>query len=93
MVALVSGLETLLDRLDRDQDLPIMISTDSLSALATLCNGPAAQTSPLGLAAWKALSALCRDGRTIHAQPSVSPHTVVWREINELTGWRERLRT
>ncbi|KAF0311140.1 putative RNA-directed DNA polymerase from transposon BS [Amphibalanus amphitrite] len=50
MVALVTGLETLTQR-DRDQDLPIVVCTDSLSAVATLRNGPAAQTSPLGPAA------------------------------------------
>ncbi|KAF0290474.1 hypothetical protein FJT64_001225 [Amphibalanus amphitrite] len=47
MVALVTGLETLTQK-DRDQDLPIVVCTDSLSAVATLRNGPAAQTSPLG---------------------------------------------
>ncbi|XP_043220692.1 uncharacterized protein LOC122381049 [Amphibalanus amphitrite] len=67
MVALVTGLETLTQR-DRDQDLPIVVCTDSLSAVATLRNGPAAQTSPLGVAAWRAMFALSDNGRKIHVQ-------------------------
>ncbi|KAF0303571.1 putative RNA-directed DNA polymerase from transposon BS [Amphibalanus amphitrite] len=67
MVALVTGLETLTQR-DIDQDLPIVVCTDSLSAVATLRNGPAAQTSPLGVAAWRAMFALSDNGRKIHVQ-------------------------
>ncbi|KAF0295731.1 Ribonuclease H [Amphibalanus amphitrite] len=67
MLALVTGLETLTSR-TKDSDLPLIICSDSMSALATLRNGPAAQTSPLGTAAWRALLQLAKDGREIRAQ-------------------------
>ena len=68
MLALKTGLEHLLDN-PRDCDTPIVICTDSMASMATLGEGPTAQTSPLGTAVWRALSRLSRhDNRQIHAQ-------------------------
>ena len=68
MLALKTGLEHLLDN-PRHCDTPIVICTDSMASLATLREGPTAQTSPLGTAVWRALSRLSgQDHRQIHAQ-------------------------
>ena len=67
MLALASGLEHLLNT-PRDLDDPIVICSDSMASLATLRAGPSAQTSPLGVAIWRALSRLSADHRPIHAQ-------------------------
>ena len=68
MLALKTGLEHLLDK-PRHCDTPIVICTDSMASLATLREGPTAQTSPLGTAVWRALSRLSgQDHRQIHAQ-------------------------
>ncbi|XP_043215485.1 uncharacterized protein LOC122378438 [Amphibalanus amphitrite] len=49
-------------------DEPVVICTDSQSALAALREGPAAQHSPLGGAIWRALRGLTAGGRQIHLQ-------------------------
>ena len=68
MFALVTGLEHLLSQ-NRDRDSPVVLCTDSMASLATLQEGLAAQTAPLGVAAWRALSSLSEDGhRQIIAQ-------------------------
>ena len=67
MVALRSALESLLES-PRTTEEPLIICTDSQSALASLRAGPAAQTTPLGIAIWQSLKELATNGRTIHLQ-------------------------
>ena len=68
MLALASGLEHLMDHPDRDQDVPIVVCSDSMAPLALLRPGPSAQTSPLGIAAWRALVLLAQDSCEIRLQ-------------------------
>ena len=63
-------LEHLLDHPDRDQDVPIVVCSDSMAPLALLRAGPSAQSSPLGIAVWRALARLAQDPRET---PLVSP--------------------
>ena len=84
MLALVTGLEALTER-DVEGDLPIIICSDSMSALATLRNGPAAQTSPLGVAAWKALLRL-GSAVAVRSGPSGSHPTVASTTTRRPTG-------
>ena len=67
MLALASGLEHIRNLHPQDQDVPIVICTDSMASLATLRAGPAAQTSPLGVPVWRELGELSLDNRQIHA--------------------------
>ena len=68
MIALRAAITHLQDYPAHTED-PIVICTDSQSALATLRSGPAAQTTPLGAAIWEGLIALSRGGdRPIHLQ-------------------------
>ena len=68
MLALASGLEQIRLHPRDEERNPIIICTDSMSSLATLRAGPAAQTSPLGVAVWRELEELSRRGSRIVAQ-------------------------
>ena len=68
MLALASGLEQIRLHPRDEERHPIIICTDSMSSLATLRAGPAAQTSPLGVAVWRELEELSRRGSRIVAQ-------------------------
>ncbi|KAF0287014.1 hypothetical protein FJT64_014494 [Amphibalanus amphitrite] len=67
MVALRTALSFLLEN-PLHADDPVVICTDSQSALAALREGPAAQHSPLGGAIWRALRGLTAGGRQVHLQ-------------------------
>ena len=67
MVALQSALAQLLSFPALDDD-PIVICTDSQSALASLWDGSAAQTTPLGISIWRSLSRLAKGGRQVNLQ-------------------------
>ncbi|KAF0311097.1 putative RNA-directed DNA polymerase from transposon BS [Amphibalanus amphitrite] len=67
MVALRTALSFLLEN-PLHADDPVVICTDSQSALAALREGPAAQYSPLGGAIWRALRGLTAGGRQVHLQ-------------------------
>ena len=67
MVALQSALAYMMDNPAHDE-YPIVVCTDSQFALAALRGGPAAQSSPLGIAIWRALKELSAGGRQIHLQ-------------------------
>ncbi|KAF0302217.1 putative RNA-directed DNA polymerase from transposon BS [Amphibalanus amphitrite] len=67
MVALRAALNHLLEHPAHTED-PVVICTDSQSALAALREGPAAQSSPLGSEIWDALRRLTTGGRRIHLQ-------------------------
>ena len=68
MVALQAAIEYLLEHPTHIDD-PIVICSDSQTALATLRGGPAAQTSPLGASIWEGMVALARGGaRPLHLQ-------------------------
>ena len=67
MVALHSSLTRLVASTALDDDQAI-ICTDSQSALASLRDGPAAQTAPLGISIWRLLSRLAESGRQVHLQ-------------------------
>ena len=66
MVALDAALHWLVDSVD-DED-PIVICTNSQSALASLRAGPPAQSSPLGVAVWDHLARLAWGTRQVHLQ-------------------------
>ena len=67
MVALNAALTHLLKNPTHVED-PIVTCRDSQSALASLCGGPAAQSSPLGVAVWRTLRGLAAGGRQVHLQ-------------------------
>ena len=67
MAALQSALAQLLSSPALDED-PVIICTDSQSALASLRDGPAAQTAPLRISIWRLLSRLAKAGRQVHLQ-------------------------
>ncbi|XP_043219375.1 uncharacterized protein LOC122380354 [Amphibalanus amphitrite] len=67
MVALQTALSFLLEN-PLHADDPVIICTDSQSALAALREGPAAQHSPLGGAIWRALRGLTAGDRQVHLQ-------------------------
>lgn len=68
MVALLAAIEYLRERPVYTED-PVVLCSDSQAALATLRDGPAAQTSPLGAAIWEGLSVLAEGGsRQVHLQ-------------------------
>ncbi|XP_043199156.1 uncharacterized protein LOC122368902 [Amphibalanus amphitrite] len=67
MVALQTALSFLLEN-PLHADDPVVICTDSQSALAALREGPAAQHSPLGGAIWRALRGLTAGDRQVHLQ-------------------------
>ena len=67
MTALQAALRYLLENPAHEED-PVVVCTDSQSALATLRGGPAAQSAPLGVSIWRALRDLTADGRQIHLQ-------------------------
>ena len=83
-VALQAALSHLRDNPEHEDD-PIVVCTDSQSALATLREGPAAQSSPLGIGIWSALRELSA-GSTC----SGSPHTAVSEETRGQTPSRRR---
>ncbi|KAF0295398.1 Gag-Pol polyprotein [Amphibalanus amphitrite] len=68
MVALATALNWLLDRPEEDPGDPVMLCTDSQSALSALRAGPAAQQSRLGATIWQALLTLAERGRRAHLQ-------------------------
>ena len=65
--ALQSAWAQLISSLALDED-PVVICTDSQSALASLRDGPAAQTTPLGISIWRLLSRLADGGWQVHLQ-------------------------
>ena len=67
MVVLQSALAQLLESTSLDDD-PIVVCTDSQSALASLRDGLAAQTTPMGISIWRSLSRLAEGGRLVHLQ-------------------------
>ena len=67
MVALQSALAQLTTSPALDDD-PVIICTDSQSALASLRDGPTVQTTPLGISIWRSLSRLAEGGRQVHLQ-------------------------
>ena len=85
LTALLSALQHLLDHPAHTQ-LPVVICTDSQSALAALREGPTGQKTPLGASVWGALASLagppaaftcsgCRPtvGWTATSAPTLSP--------------------
>ena len=64
MVALKTALLHLVTH-PSDPDVPIVICTDSQSALAALRGGPSTQTTPLGCEIWAATKDLATTGRKI----------------------------
>lgn len=67
MVALQAALALLAEHPTHTED-PIVVCTDSQSALAVLRDGPSAQSTPLGCQIWEALSTLTAGGRPVHLQ-------------------------
>ena len=67
MIALLAALQFLLDNPAHTED-PVVVCTDSQSALASLQGGPSAQTSQLGIDIWRALRELAGDGRQLIMQ-------------------------
>ena len=67
MIALREALQFLRDNPAHTED-PMIVYTDSQSALVSLQGGPSAQTSQLGTDIWRALRELARDGRQIILQ-------------------------
>ncbi|KAF0298223.1 Dedicator of cytokinesis protein 7 [Amphibalanus amphitrite] len=67
MVALQVTLDHILEH-QRDAPEPVIICTDSLSALAALREGPSAQRSARGAAIWKQLLELTAGDRTVTLQ-------------------------
>ena len=67
MVALQAALTHLLESPTLDDD-PVVVCTDSQSALASLRDGPATQTAPLGISIWSLLARLAEGGREVHLQ-------------------------
>ena len=67
MVALQFALAQLISSPALDED-PVVICTDFHSSLASLRDGPAAQTAPLGISIWRLLSRLAEGGRQGHLQ-------------------------
>ena len=70
MVALQSALALLISSPALDDD-PVVICTDSQSALASLRDGPAALTAPLGISIWGLLSKLAGGGRQVYRGPQL----------------------
>ena len=52
----------------REDDLPLVVCSDSQAALATLASGAGAQTTALGAALWDLLLELSAGGRRVHLQ-------------------------
>ncbi|KAF0306028.1 DLST component of 2-OG dehydrogenase complex, mitochondrial [Amphibalanus amphitrite] len=67
MVALQVTLDHILEH-QRDAPEPVVICTDSLSAIAALREGPSAQRSARGAAIWKQLLELTAGDRTVTLQ-------------------------
>ena len=67
MTALLSALNHLLDHAAHTE-LPVVVCTDSQSALAALREGPAAQRTPLAASVWTALATLASPARRVHLQ-------------------------
>ena len=67
MLALLSALSHLRENPAHVED-PIVVCTDSHSALASLREGPATQSSPLGIGIWRTLKGLSEGGRQIVLQ-------------------------
>ena len=67
MVALHAALTYIQEHPAHESD-PIVICTDSQSALAALREGPSAQSSSLGASIWRLLAALGSGGRAVHLQ-------------------------
>ena len=67
MLALHSALSHLRENPAHTED-PIVVCTDSQSALASLREGPSAQSSPLGIDIWRTLRGLSEGGRQIVLQ-------------------------
>ncbi|KAF0291989.1 Vacuolar protein-sorting-associated protein 25 [Amphibalanus amphitrite] len=68
MVALAMALSWLLGHPEEDPGGPVMLCTDSQSALSALRAGPAAQQSRLGATIWQALLMLAERGRRAQLQ-------------------------
>ena len=68
MTALAMVTDWLRGREEEDPEDPVVICTDSQSALATLRSGPSAQQSYLGAAIWDGLLALTARGHEVHLQ-------------------------
>ena len=62
MVALQMTLDHILDQ-HRDTAEPVIICTDSMSAVAALREGPSAQRTARGAAVWRQLTELTTEGR------------------------------
>ena len=67
LTALLSALQHLLDHPAHTQ-LPVIICTDSQSALAALREDPMGQKTPLGASVWGALAPLAGPARRVHLQ-------------------------
>ena len=67
LTALLSALQHLRDHPAHTQ-LPVVICTDSESALAALREGPMGQKTPLGASVWGALASLDGPARRVHLQ-------------------------
>ena len=67
LTALQSALAHLIDHPTHPED-PIVICTDSQSALSSLRAGPAEQTTPMGVQIWRDLTTLAQGNRQIHLQ-------------------------
>ena len=67
LIALQAALKHLLEFPAHEED-PIVVCTDSRSALMSLQSGPAAQNSPLGIDIWRSLRGLAAGGRQLFFQ-------------------------
>ena len=97
LTALLSALQHLLDHPAHTQ-LPVVICTDSQSALAALREGPMGQKTPLSAsrAVWGALASLAGPARRVHLQWVPSHCGVACNErrrhCRQGGGWRSRKR-
>ena len=66
LIALQAALKHLL--FPAHEEDPIVVCTDSRSALMSLRSGPAAQSSPLGIDIWRSLRGLAAGGRQLFLQ-------------------------
>ena len=68
MFALDAALKHMSKHLEDDPGDPVVVCTDSRSALTSLSMGPPAQSSPLAAAIWHALLGIAAAGRRVHLQ-------------------------
>ena len=74
----------------REDDLPLVVCSDSQAALATFASGAGAQTTALGAALWDLLLELQSLQVDVRCTCSGSPHTKGFLETRRRTGWLRR---